>query len=498
MTFDEYRKQDATGLAALVKKKEVTPNELLDLAIKRTQEINPKVNAVTTELYDLAKEQIKTLDYNAPFAGVPFLLKDLDVHLKGTRFTGGTRMLKNYVSPESSETANKILAGGLVVFGKTNTPELGLTPYTEGEFLGTCRNPWNTEHTTGGSSGGSAAAVAAGVLPMAFAGDGGGSIRIPASCCGLFGLKASRGRISNGPVSGEVWSGAVISGLVSRSVRDSAAYLDLVQGSVAGDPYLIQKPERPYAEEVNLSPGKLKVGYSLEHPITGKQDEENIKAIGVTINLLRDLGHEVIEVKLPYTKDLMTKLLYTMVYSETSATLDYIAEMAGGHSGKVSLSDVEPNTWLLYKLGKSFSANDFALSRQKWNATARAMGKFHQQYDLLLTPTMGMKPFKIGSLQNSPFEQMGLKTLNALGLTSIVKYTGLIEKTAEKIFTWIPYPPLANITGQPSMSVPLHWSADNLPVGVMFTAALNNEALLFRLAAQLEKANPWFNKVPAL
>ena len=482
MTFEEYRKYDATALAALIKKKEVTPSELLEIAIKRTEEVNPELNAVVTRLYDLGREQIKTLDYNAPFAGVPYLIKDLGPQLKGTRYTCGSKFLANNISKANSAVTDRMLKAGLVIFGKTNTPEFGITPFTEGDFLGVARNPHNPAHTTGGSSGGSAAAVAAGIVPMASANDGGGSIRIPASCCGLFGLKPSRGRVSLGPENGELWGGAVCEGVVSNSVRDSALYYDLIQGSTDGDPYIIQKPERPYAEEIITNPGKLKIGYCVEHPFGIKQDEENILAVEKTVKLLHQLGHEVYEVKLPFKKELMTELLYAMVYGELSAALDYFGELRGS---KPRRNELEPNTWLLYKLGHSFSANSFALAKLKWNEACRAMAVFHQQYDLLLTPTLGMRPFKIGTLQNNAFEQIGLKVMNALGISSIVKYTGLIEKTAGKIFSWIPYAPLANVTGQPAMTMPLHTSIDGLPVGVMFTARLNDEATLFRLAGQI-------------
>jgi amidase len=292
-----------------------------------------------------------------------------------------------------------------------------------------------------------------------------------------------------------MWGGAVSSGIISRSVRDAALYIDVVQGGMQGDPYIIQPPERPYSDEVKIPAGKLKIGYSLEQPITQKQDPENIKAIESAIKLLRDLGHEVEEVKLPYKKELLTQILYAMVYGETSALLDYIGEIRGS---KPQRDEVEPNTWLLYKLGKSFSANDFSLAKLKWNEACRNMAKFHAQYDFLLTPTLGMKPFKIGALQNSAAEQFALRAMNALGISSVVKYTGLIEKTAEKIFGWIPYAPLANITGQPSMTVPLYWSEDKLPIGVMFTGRMNDEATLFRLAAQLEQSRPWFDKVPVV
>ncbi len=497
MKFEEYRQHDATALADLVNRKEVTPAELLETAINRTEEVNPKINAVVTSLYKEAKEQLNNLDTSAPFAGVPFLLKDLDVQLKDTRYTCGTRLLKDFVSTENSEVANRILKGGMVIFGKTNTPEFGLTPFTEGELLGAARNPWNTEHTTGGSSGGSAAAVAAGIVPMAFASDGGGSIRIPASCCGLFGIKPTRGRITNGPQYGEIWSGAVCSGVVSRSVRDAAAYMDLVSGAMNGDPYSIQLPTIPYAEEIKKTPRKLKIGYSYKMPQGLKTgiDEENILAIEKAIGLLREAGHEVTEVPLPFTHQLNSELLYTLVLGELSATLDYIGEQ---RNRKPQRHELEPNTWLLYKLGKSFSANTFSLAKMKWNEVNRKMTHFYTQYDLLLTPTLGRRPFKIGALKNPPFEEAALRVMNALGISSIVRYTGMIEKIAQQTFSWMPYPALANITGQPAMSVPLHWAPENLPVGVMFTAPHGEESTLFQLGAQLEKAQPWFNKVPNL
>jgi len=497
MKFSEYRQHDATSLSELIKKKEVTPTELLETAMARAEEVNPKINAVVTKLYDIGKEQLKSVDTNAPLAGVPYLIKDLGPQLKGTRYTCGSAILKDFVSTENSVVTDRMLAAGLVIFGKTNTPEFGLTPWTEGTLLGTAHNPWNLNHTTGGSSGGSAAAVAAGIVPMASANDGGGSIRIPASCNGLFAIKPTRGRITLGPYFGEGWGGAVSEGLVSRSVRDSALYYDLVHGSNEGDPYHVKPPEHPYMHEITRTPRKLKIGYTTKMPAGMSQpvDEENVKAIADAVQLLKSLGHEVVEVELPYKKEVLTELLYAMVYGETSATLDYIGEQRGR---KPHRSEVEPNTWLLYKLGKSFSANAFALAKLKWNEVNRKLAEFHKQYDLLLTPTLGMRPFKIGAMNNPPFEEISLRVLNALGISSIIRYTGMIEKIAEQTFSWIPYPPLANITGQPSMTVPLYWAPENLPVGIMFTAPLGDEATLFQLGAQLEKAQPWFNKVPEI
>ncbi|HLP49862.1 MAG TPA: amidase [Chitinophagales bacterium] len=498
MKFEEYRKHDATGLAELIKNKEVTPDELLTLAINRAEEVNPKINAVVNKLYDLGKAQLKTVDTSAPFGGVPYLIKDLGPQLKGTRYTCGSRILKDFISTENSVVTDRMLKAGLVIFGKTNTPEFGLTPWTESELFGPAHNPWNLEHTTGGSSGGSGAAVAAGIVPMASANDGGGSIRIPASCNGLFAIKPSRGRVTLGPYFGEGWGGAVCEGIVSRSVRDSALYYDLIHGASEGDPYTISPPEHPFMHEITRPTGKLKIGYSTKMPagMSKPIDEENINAINITVKLLRDLGHEVVEVELPYKKEMLTELLYAMVYGETSATLDYIGEQRGK---KPHRSEVEPNTWLLYKLGKSFSANAFALAKLKWNEVNRKLAEFHRTYDLLLTPTLGMRPFKIGAMNNPPMEENALRVLNALGISSVIRYTGMIEKIAEQTFSWIPYAPLANITGQPSMTVPLHWSRlENTPVGVMFTGRWQDEATLFRLGAQLEKAQPWFDKVPSI
>ncbi|MBK7149527.1 MAG: amidase [Bacteroidetes bacterium] len=497
MKFEEYIMHDATSLAQLVKKKEVSPEELLQTAISRAEEVNPKINAVVTKLYDLGKEQLKNIKPDAPLAGVPYLIKDLGPQLKGTRYTCGSRILQDFISPENSVVTDRMLSAGLIIFGKTNTPEFGLTPWTEPALFGAAHNPWNLDYTTGGSSGGSAAAVASGIVPMASANDGGGSIRIPASCNGLFAMKPTRGRITLGPYLGEGWGGAVNEGVISRSVRDSALYYDLVHGSTEGDPYHVKPPEHPFVQEISKIPRKLKIGFTIKMPdgLNTPVDEENVKAMAHTVQLLRSLGHEVQEVELPYKKEVLTDLLYAMVYGETSATLDYIGEQRGR---KPHRSEVEPNTWLLYKLGKSFSANAFALAKLKWNEVNRKLADFHKDYDLLLTPTLGMRPFKIGAMNNPPAEEISLRVLNALGISSIIRYTGMIEKIAEKTFSWIPYAPLANITGQPAMTVPLYWTTDELPVGVMFTAPLGDEGTLFQLAAQLEKAQPWFSKQPKL
>ncbi|MFN8310290.1 MAG: amidase [Chitinophagales bacterium] len=497
MKFEEYRKYDATALAEMVRKKEIQPAELLQTAIERAEAVNPKVNAIVTKLYDEGKVCISKLRGTEPFSGVPFLMKDLGPQWKGTRYTCGSRLLKDYISEETSYATNKILSAGLLIFGKTNCPEFGLNPFTEPQLFGPSKNPWNTEYTTGGSSGGSAAAVASGIVPMASANDGGGSTRIPASCNGLFGMKTSRGRISLGPQFGQAWSGAVSEGVITRSVRDSAGYYDQVMGNSIGDPYIVQKPERLFTEEIKRIPQKLKIGYSLDFPdgFDFKRDEENVKAMNNTLKLLQHLGHEAEPVKLPYNKKLLTEMLFMMALSELSATVRSIGELRGK---KAAVSELEPNTWLMYQLGMAFSAQDNSYAAMGWNLVARDMEKFYEKFDLLLTPTLGTHPFKLGGLDANIAEDMALRVMNRLGISTLLRHTGMIEKISHKIFNWIPYPPLANITGQPAMTVPLHWSEKGLPMGTMFTAPMNQEATLFQLAAQLEAAQPWFEKVPKI
>ena len=493
MTFEEYRHHDALGLAELVKKGAIKAEDLLETAIRRTESINPAINAVIHKIYDEAREEAKKVRTDGPFAGVPFLVKDLGMEVKGVPMRAGCRGYLSYVSANDSFAVQKMRQAGLVIFGKTNTPEFGLTPYTEPALFGPSRNPWNTAHTTGGSSGGSAAAVAAGILPMATANDGGGSIRIPASCCGLFGLKPSRGRTSWGNMFGEMWNGAAVEGCVSRSVRDSAAYLDAIMGAAPGDPYDIRPPQRPYLQEVDASPGKLRIGYTLAHTLGLDVDPACVKAVERTIEILRSEGHVVEEVALPYPKEDLSKSFLVVVAGEIAGELKVLGDFLGR---KVRPADVEPNTYALHLLGKSYTAGDYTYAKRKWNEISRRIADFHQQYDLLLTPTLGQRPFKIGALQNSAAEERLIGLINTLSLGSAVR--SQIDPLAEKIYNWMPWTAFANISGQPSMSVPLYWSDDHLPVGVMFSARFGEEDLLFRLAGQLEKVAPWWDKVPEI
>lgn len=487
LSFNEYRRYDALGLAELVRKGEVTPEELLDIAIRRAEEVNPALNAIVHKLYDHGKEAARTAPRDAPFAGVPFLVKDLGMEVAGTPMNTGSKGYDGYVSKVDSFAVKKMKAAGLVIFGKTNTSEFGITPFVEPERFGPARNPWNTAHSTGGSSGGSGAAVAAGIVPLATGNDGGGSIRIPASCCGLFGLKPSRGRVSWAPITGEMWNGAAVENCLSRSVRDSAAYLDAIQGAAPGDPYQIAPPKRPYLEEVSTPPGRLRIGYTAAHTLGMSVDTACVAALHRTVEVLRSEGHMVEECALPYQREDLTEVFLVIVAAELAAELEVMSRHLGR---KVRPSDVEAQTYAFNLLGRSYNAAEFAYARQRWAEITHRIAGFYEQYDLLLTPTLGLRPIRVGSLKTSASEQALMAVVNTLGLGKAIRST--INQLADKIYHYMPWTAFANITGQPSMSVPAGWTEEeNLPIGVMFTGRFGEEDVLYRLAGQLEKAMPW-------
>ena len=499
MNPSEYRQHDALALADLVRKGAVTPTELLDAAITQAEAQNPALNAIVTPLYEQGRHMLNQLPdgeagQQMPFRGVPFLLKDLELEWAGTPLKSGCRGYAGYISATDSFAVTKYKQAGLIFFGKTNTPEFGLTPYTESELYGPARNPWNLAHSPGGSSGGSAAAVAAGIVPAASASDGGGSIRIPASCCGLFGLMPSRGRASLGPGLGELWQGAVRSHVISRTVRDSAAFLDLTAGTSPGDPYTMGKPGETFLGQVGQHPGRLRIALTTQHPFPGQQTHiDCVEAVRKTARLLESLGHTVDEIALPYDHTVLSETYLTMVLGETGAT---IRELSDYLKRPARRADMELNTWALSRISEAYSAVDSSYQKRRWNTLARRMGELHQTYDLLLMPTLARPPIRIGELQNTPAENQLMKIVDAVGGLKFLKGGKQIDQLAEKAFGYIPFPPIANMTGQPSMSVPLHQSAEGLPIGSMLTAALGNEALLFRVAAQLEQAQPWANNWP--
>ncbi len=488
----EFGNYDALGLAELVKQKDVTPLELVEETISRIEKVNPKLNAVTIPMYEEARKVAQRPLPDGTFMGVPFLIKDLVSTYAGVAFTKGCKGLRNYVADQDSELMKRYKAAGIVAVGKTNTPEFGLMGVTEPEAFGPTRTPWNPEHTSGGSSGGSGAAVAAGIVPMASAGDGGGSIRIPASCCGIFGLKPSRGRTPTGPY-GELWQGAAAEHILSRSVRDSAAMLDATQGDDIGAPYVTRPPSRKYMAEIQTDPGKLKIAMTTESPLGNDVHPECVAAVKSAGNLLSDLGHHVEETKPDYDGMELAMSYLVMYFGEVAAEIDNLRPMIGR---KPSQKDVEPATWTLGLLGRTFSACEFVRAMQRWNDFSRIMGRFHQKYDIYVTPTIAVPPPRIGETLPSSAELFGMKTMNALGLGKILKASGIVRQLAEKSLSKMPFTQLANLTGQPAMSVPLHWTAEGLPCGVQFVAPIGDEATLYRLAAQLEKAKPWFDKNP--
>ncbi len=494
MTFDEYRQRDALGLAALVAHREVSPGELLELATARAEAVNPVINAIVRRFDERARAQIAG-GLHGPFAGVPFLLKDLSADYGGEPISSGCRFLADYVPAHDSELVRRYKAAGLVIFGKTNTPEFGLTPFTEPRLFGATRNPWNTDRTAGGSSGGSGAAIAAGIVPMANGGDGGGSIRIPASCNGLVGLKPSRGLIPFGPNRGESWWGFATEHVLSRTVRDTAAALDATAGADAGCPYFLT-PDASYLAALRApAPTRLRIAFTDRALVGRSMDAECREGLMRTVALLQGLGHELIESAPAVSRDEFLPAFATMLAGETASTL---ASASRDLDRPIDAAKFEPATMALARLGRAWNAEEVALARQYFGRLTRAIGRWFEDYDVLLMPTLGRPPFPTGVLQESFAEKIQLAALNHLPIARLIKSGSLLMKFAEKTFDWIPNTPVFNATGQPSISLPLHWSADGLPVGMMFTAPIGEDARLLRLSAQIEQAQPWFERVPPI
>lgn len=492
-TFKEYNHYDGLGLAELVKTKEVSPEELCDTAIQQIEAVNPEINAVVTTMYDQGRTSIKDGLPEGPFSGVPFLLKDLLAAYAGVPMTNGSKAYKNYIPTEDSELVKRYKRAGLVIIGKTNCPEFGLLGYTEPELHGATRNPWNINHTPGGSSGGSAAAVSSGMVPIASGGDGGGSIRIPASCCGLFGIKPTRGRIPTGPGYGEIWQGAVAEHIISRWVRDSAAMLDANQGADIGAPYIIPEPETPYLQEMEKDPGSLTIAFNTVSPIGTEVDPEYIKAVENTAKMLEKMGHKVEEAKPDLNGKALANSYMNMYFGEIAADLVELESILGR---KAKATDVEIATWTMGMLGRTFTAGDFVKEMREWGMASRVMGRFHEKYDVYMTPTIAHPPTKIGELKPKTAEVVLMKIINTLRLGKLIKASGIVDKMAVDSLTKTPFTQLANFTGQPAMSVPLHSTSDGLPCGIQFIGRFTDEATLFRLAGQLEKESPWFDKRP--
>ncbi len=472
MTKADLMWLDATAQAELVAKKEVKPIELVDAAIERIEKLNPKINAVVTKTYDEARAEAGKEYPDAPFKGVPFLVKDLLAVVKGVRLTGGTAMLADFVPDYDSELVKRFRKAGFIILGKTNTPEFGIVPTTESAFLGKCRNPWNLERTTGGSSGGSAAAVASGLTAVAHANDGGGSIRIPSSCCGVFGLKPTRGRNPLGPDYGDVMSGLVCEHVVTRSVRDSAAILDITAGDIYG-PYFAPSVSGTYLQRMKENPGKLRIGFTTQTANGTPVHEDCVSAMKDAAKLCGELGHHVEDAGLP-SVDANALVQEFMILWSAGVAWD-IDTLAKAFGKKPSKEIFEPITWTLYEMGHSYTAPQYLLALQTLQKVARDIQLYYTNYDVVVTPTLAEPPVPLGTFdapKDNPF--MGFM----------------------RSASFAPFTPICNLTGQPAMSVPLCWNKEGLPIGVHFIGQYGREDILFRLAAELEKARPWADRRP--
>jgi amidase len=495
MKFNEYLACDATALARHVAAGEVTPTALLELALAQHGRVNGRINAVVRLMETQARAQLAD-PARGPLAGVPFLLKDGVQDYAGVPTSYGSRSMAHVVPRVHAHVVRRYLDAGLVVFGKTNLPEFAIRAVTDPELFGRSSNPWDLARTPGGSSGGAAAAVAAGIVPMAAGNDGGGSLRIPAACCGLFSLRPSRGRVSSGPGIGEVWFGASSEGVLSRSVRDSALALDILQGFEPGDPFVIAPPTEPYVDAMRRDPGRLRIGFSTASPVGTAVHPEAIEAVERTAKLLAGLGHHVEEAAPAIDGAALAQSYLHMYFGQIPAAL------ARARALGAKPRDIELMNRVLVTLGSATSATTLTTQLNRWNDYARALGDFHRRYDLLLTPTLAAPPIKHGEGDPSAFDKTLMGLLDATGLLGVLARLGLLDRSIEKIaldnLRYVPFTQLSNLTGTPSMSVPLHWTPEGLPLGVQFVGPFGSEDRLLQLAHQLEGAQPWFDRLPAL
>jgi len=487
MSFS-YHTYDAIGLAELVKAREVSPRELVEAAFARIDEINPLFNAVvrTRRQAALKEADEMTLDISRPFAGVPFLLKDISQAIGGEPLTSGALLMRNHIAKRDSNYVARIRGGGFIPLGHTNTPEFGLKNITESVLHGPARNPWNPEYSPGGSSGGAAAAVASGIVPAAGASDGGGSIRIPASFTGLFGLKPTRGRTPVGPGIGRQWQGASIDFALSRSVRDSAAMLDLLQ--TVQQEAAFQTPLYPglYLEDLmKASPRKLRIAYTTASPVGTPVSEEAIKAVLKTVKWLEAEGHEVEEKRSPVNGVRLMENYYTMNTGEVAAMF---ISLEGMLSRRITAEDVDIVTWVLGEAGRNVSAAEFVHSLNEWDVAAAQMTSLFNRYDLYVTPTNADSAPKVGELTQRPDE---IEKLLQVSEMSKEEQQRLIYTMFEPSLTYTPFTQLANLTGQPAMSVPVHMTPTGLPIGVQVMSPKGREDLLLQVAAQLEASELW-------
>lgn len=474
MSFAEYADYDGVGLATLIAAKKIKASEALEAAIELAEKHNPALNAIVLKLYDQARARAKARLPKGAFAGVPFLMKDIGGGMVGVPTRQGSAFMPAAPAMYDSTLTSRFLKAGLVPFGKTNVPEFGLLPITEPTLYGPARNPWDTDHTPGGSSGGSGAAVAAGIVPMAHANDGGGSIRIPASSCGLVGLKPTRARNPLGPDLGDIMNGLVADHIVSRSVRDTAVMLDATHGPDLGDPYFAPPFEGSFAAEARRKPKRLRIGYATTNLAGQKVHADCIAAVRAAAQLCEDVGHTVEESSPPLDIGLMSEGFMAIWASGLAQQIDFIAMMTGA---KATLKTLQGLTLGLYEAGKKISAGAYLNAVTMLQAAGRTVARWHQTYDVWLTPTLGAPPLKIGAVDTSERDP---------------------QKSFAPIIDYVPFTAVQNATGQPAINLPLYWNKARLPVGVQFVGRFGDEATLLRLAGQLEKAKPWKKERPGI
>jgi amidase len=472
ITEDDYLAQDAVGLAGLIASREITAAEALEAALARSAKVNPKLNAITMDLSERARREAAGGELSGPLAGVPFLLKDLGPDLAGTPTTCSSRLYAQDIAKADSPLTALYRAAGLVIFGKTNTPELGLEPVTEPAMFGPTRNPWDLTRTSGGSSGGAAAAVAAGILPAAHASDGGGSIRIPASCCGLLGLKPSRGLVSAAPKD-EGWGGFSCGHVVSWSVRDSAVLLDIAGQPQPGDPYWTAPPARPFAASAGEDPRPLRIAFTTAAFASAGLDPECAQAVRDAAKLCADLGHHVEEADPPIDRASLAAA-GVVISASVAADLDAVAIQRGR---PIAEDEVEPVTWASYERGRTVSGSAYIQSLRAAHGLGRAVAGFFETYDILICATLGSPAVPIGHLMGDPPD---------------------VDGYARRLFAFMPNTQAFNITGQPAASLPLAMSRGGLPIGVQVVGRQAEDALVISLAGQLERAAPWAGRRPRL
>ena len=472
MTIEGYADLDATDLADLVARGELSALEVLEEAVERAERVNPRLNALVYPWYDHARERIRDGLPKGPFHGVPFLLKDLYQDYEGQKQSNGCRALAGTVAESDSEMVSRYKAAGLSIFGRTASPEFGLSTTTESALHGRTRNPWNPELTSGGSSGGASSMVAAGVLPMANASDGGGSIRVPASCTGLFGLKPTRGRNPMGPLVGEGWSGLATVHAISRSVRDSALLLDCTAGPDVGAPYWAAPPARPFAEELGREVAGMKAAVVREAWFGVETHPDCLEAVDAAADLCRGLGLEVEEARLPIPRALLDADMQ-IIYSNARETVELVEQGLGRPATE---EDVEKNNLAMARRDRSTGA-DYVRALNGIHALGRLVARFFLDFDLLITPTMPVPPMPLGLLSPSREDA---------------------EAQWRDVMRTIAYTSVFNASGNPAASIPLHWNGDGLPIGVQFAAPYGGEAALFRIASALERAAPWARRRPPI